>query len=240
MSAKNRKFICQNLRKKWNQDDMKKAVRAVEQGNMGLKRASKSFQVPRTTLQRMVKKVKTNDFPIANIINSKLGREPVLGYAIEEELVEYILKMESQFYGLTRKDLCRMAYTLAIKNKIKNPFKNGIAGRTWLDTFLRRHKNVLSPRRPTGTSFARALGFNKENIKIFFDNLEVQYEKHNYSPHQIYNVDETGLSVVPSRIPKVIGRKGKRQIAAITSAERGSLVTMVAICSPNVGLPEKK
>lgn len=33
----------------------------------------------------------------------------------------------------TRKGLRRMAYTLAIENIIKHPFKNGNDGRSWLD-----------------------------------------------------------------------------------------------------------
>jgi hypothetical protein len=93
---------------------------------------------------------------------------------------------------------------------------------------LRRHNDQLSMRRPTGTSFARVLGFNKENVTEFFNNLEALHEKHNFGPHRVFNVDETGLAVVPSRLPKIIARKGKRQVASITAAERRSLVTMVA------------
>lgn len=226
-----RKFVCKNLRKKWDKDDMEQAINSVNNGHMGLKTASKTFKVPRTTLQRMARAAKTGDLPVGDVASTKLGRKTVFSDAVEKELVEYILKMEAQFYGLTKKDLCRMAYTVAIRNDVEHPFRNGIAGRSWLDGFLRRHNDQLSMRRPTGTSFARALGFNKENITEFFNNLESLYEKHNFGPHRVFNVDETGLSVVPSRLPRVIARKGKRQIASITSAERGSLVTLVAAMS---------
>ncbi|XP_072945514.1 uncharacterized protein [Epargyreus clarus] len=122
-----------------------------------------------------------------------------------------------------------MAYMLAVRNNLQNPFgESGIAGKTWLRLFLKRHKDKLSIRRPTGTSFARAFGFNKENVDNFFQLLEGIYEKNNYSADRVYNVDETGLTIVQSRIPEVIGRRGKRQIASLTSAERGSLVTIIA------------
>jgi hypothetical protein len=65
---------------------------------------------------------------------------------------------------------------------------------------------INCPRRPTGTSFARVLGFNKENVTEFFNNLEALYEKHNFGPHRVFNVE----------------------VASITAAERRSLVTMVA------------
>lgn len=34
-----------------------------------------------------------------------------------------------------------------------------------------------------------------------------------------------GLTVLQSKIPEAIGHKGKRQIASLTSLERGSLLT---------------
>ncbi|CAH2102825.1 unnamed protein product [Euphydryas editha] len=49
---------------------------------------------------------------------------------------------------------------------------------------------------------------------------------------RIFNVDESGLSIVQSKIPKIIARKGKKQIGAMTSAERGSLITIVICMSP--------
>ncbi|XP_050509245.1 jerky protein homolog-like [Diabrotica virgifera virgifera] len=81
------------------------------------------------------------------------------------------------------------------------------------------------------TSYARVQGFNRPAVKEFFDLLEVEYTRKNYSPDRVYNVDETGLTIVQSKVPQVIGRKGKRQIGALTAAERGSLVTLVCAMS---------
>ncbi|GBP08867.1 hypothetical protein EVAR_78264_1 [Eumeta japonica] len=95
-------------------------------------------------------------------------------------------------------------------------------------------KTPVLEKKPTGTSFARAFGFNKDNVNNFFQLLDEIYEKNKYPPNRIYNVDESGLTVVQSRIPQVIGHRGKRQIAALTSAERGSLVTIV-VCMNATG-----
>lgn len=162
------------------------------------------FSVPRTTLQRLCK----SDLTPEDAINIKLGRRTVLGEELERALAQYVLEMEAKFYGLTRKDLKRMAYSLAIQNGIKHPFKNNVAGRGWLDLFLGRNKDVLSIRRPTGTSFSRAKGFNKENVATFFNNLDGVYEKFNFPSSRIFNVDETGLTVVQNKIVQVVGRKG--------------------------------
>lgn len=139
--------------------------------------------------------------------------------------------MESKFYGLTRQDVRKMAYQLAVKNNIEHPFRNNIEGRAWLDHFLLRHKDKLSIRSPTGTSNARAQGFNKEAVDKLFDLLEEEFLKHNYPPKRIFNVDERRLSIAQSKMVKVIGLQGKRQVGNITAAERGSLVRVVSAMS---------
>ena len=50
-------------------------------------------------------------------------------------------------------------------------------------------------------------------------------DRHHYGPHDIWNVDETGPTKVikPTR---VVAKKGEKQVRAITSAERGTLITV--------------
>ena len=215
----------QNKRKRWNEEDMAKAIIAVREKKMGTLKAAKQFSVPRTTLQTLSKDTSLTPQLAAS---KKLGRKTVLGDKLEKMLVEYLLFMEATYFGFTITDLRRLAYQLAIRNGLPHPFKADEAGRAWADLFLQRHKSVLSIRKPTGTSYARALGFTKEHVKNFFDILEDAYIEHQYPADRVYNVDETGLTVVQSKIPNIIGRKGKRQIGALTSAERGSTMTVVA------------
>lgn len=54
--------------------------------------------------------------------------------------------------------------------------------------------------------------------------------KFQFSPSRVFNVDESDLSRVPNKIPKVAG-KGKRAVSKVTSAEKGQLVTIVCCCS---------
>lgn len=98
---------------------------------------------------------------------------------------------------------------------------------------MKRHKQRLSFRTPTGTSYARAVGFNKARMDEFYDLLDKLYEEHKFPADRIFNVNETDVSIVQSKIPKVIARRGKRQIGALTSAERGTLITIVCCMSPS-------
>jgi hypothetical protein len=78
---------------------------------------------------------------------------------------------------------------------------------------------------------AREKGFSRAAANGFFDIIEAEFEKHIYNPNRILNVDESGLSVVQNKIPKVVALKGKRQVGVMASAERGSQNTGIACMS---------
>lgn len=165
---------------------------------MGSKMASKIYNVPKTILLRMARSNK--EIPVAEVVVTKIGCKPVLPPDIEKQLVEYLLEMESKYFGLTRSDIKSMAFQLAKKNGIPNPFSKltESAGRAWLKSFMKRHP-CLSFRSPTGSSVSRALGFTRANVEVFFKLLDSVYADHSYLPKRIFNVDETGLSVVQSK-----------------------------------------
>lgn len=49
-----------------------------------------------------------------------------------------------------------------------------------------------------------------------------------YEAHQIWNMDETGFSTVPTKIGRVVSRRGIRHVGSVAAQERGTLVTMAA------------
>lgn len=122
--------------------------------------------------------------------------------------------MDKRFYGLRLRDIKHMAFQLAISNNLKHPFNvsKKSAGKKWLRAFLHRHPE-LSIRTPQATSAARIKGFNPEAINSFLDIYESEMEKIKYSPYRIYNVDETGITVVQHKQSKIISVKGKKQEA---------------------------
>lgn len=208
---------------------MRKAVNSVKNKEMGLLKASKIYNVPRSTLKDYVKKDSSD---LENVINVPLGRKPVLAPDIEGQLVNYCLIMEKSFYGLTMKDLKRMAFQLAIRNNIKHTFSidKKTAGRKWLRLFLKRHPQ-LSIRKPQALSMSRIRGFTPENVSAFFSLLKPELVKIKFSAARLYNVDETGITAVQHNSQKIISLKGKQQVHKLSSAERGSLVTVVIAVS---------
>ena len=67
--------------------------------------------------------------------------------------------------------------------------------------------------------------FNRTNVNLFYNNLESLYTRFHFEPHNIWNVDETGLTTV-QKPSKILAPKGVKQVGAVTSAEGGKLVTL--------------
>lgn len=137
---------------------------------------------------------------------------------------------------MTTKELRRLVYQLAEKNNCKHNFdrESEMAGKDWADKFMKRHPE-LSLRKPEGTSGARAMGFNRVAVSQFFNVLTKVIDEHRLTPDRIYNCDETGVTVNPKQLSKVIAANGQRQVGALISAERGNTVT-VEICFSDSGL----
>ncbi|CAH1975097.1 unnamed protein product [Acanthoscelides obtectus] len=221
----------------WTETSMEHALQAVRNGE-SIRKASLIYNIPFSTLLKHVKSNKTT---------KSLGRfKTVFTPEEEQEFVTHIKELDSRFYGLTRRDLCVLAYQYAEANHIIHCFKNNAAGHQWYQNFMKRHPE-LSLRTPEPTSVARASGFNRPQVERFFENLRDVIEKNNILPEHMYNVDETGIQTSRNRPPKVISLKGKKGVGAISSSERGTLVTALFCCSaagayipPTLVFPRKK
>lgn len=64
---------------------------------------------------------------------------------------------------------------------------------------------------------------------VFRENCKgAKEEKDQYFPDRIYSVGDSSITVVKSKVAKVIGLEGKKQIALLTSGERGTLIKFVS------------
>ena len=212
---------------------MKQAISAVKSERLGLNKAAEHFNVPKATLIRHLHG--SNKFARDGL--KTLGRSADLPADIEQDLVDHILLLESRFYGLTRASLLSLAYEVAEKNNVKTRFNSETkkAGKDRLRSFLLRHPEI-SLRVPEATSLARAAGFNRQRVGEFYKLLDKIVTDENLSAERTYNMDETGFSMV-QKPQKVFARKGKHQVGAITSCERGRNVTFVCCVCGTSCLP---
>ena len=149
-----------------------------------------------------------------------MGCKPIIPPALEEKHFEYLLLIERKSFGCTGDDVRRPAFQLAVQNKIPGPFAivKEAVGKDWFKSCMKRHRDKLSLRQPTGTPTARATGFSKEQVGICFDLYGKELAVHDYPPSLIFNVGETGLTLFQKKQPKILALKRKRHIIALTAA----------------------
>lgn len=213
-------------RESWDENNMQEAIVAVKAKRMGWLLASKTFNVPFGTLRRRASKEEGWKKGYIG------GHKSTFNENLENELVQHIKKMESMFFGLTTDNVRKLAFQIAEAKQIPHRFstKTKMAGWTWLNGFRQRNPTI-SLRSPESTSAARARAFNKVQIAKYFQMLSGVLDEHKFQPNDIWNMDESGITTVPSKNTKILATKGRKQVGVLSSAERGQRLT--AVCCMN-------
>ena len=217
-----RTYERKSKRGSYGKEALDTAIEKVKNGEMSKRKASLTYGVPRKTLNRHLHGLVQKP--------GSLGRfKSVFNREYEEAIVAHAVNLQRMFFGLSTGDIRKLAFDLAVKLGVKHPFKNGKAGKCWLQGFLARNPQ-LSLRSPESTSLARAVGFNKPVVMKFFEIYKEELTKHSFSADRIWNADESGLTVVhtPGRI---LAKRGDKQVGRITSGEKGETVTIICATS---------
>ena len=196
-------------RKQWSEESMLGAIKAVQEGTLGVNRAALEFAVPKTTLKdRLSGRV---------IHGSSCGARPYLSKEEEKELVNFITTCSKMGYGKTRKEVLALVEA-AIEKKgreLKNPISNG-----WWTRFQERWPN-LRLRRGDPFSVARDKMTDRAIFENYFSLLRETLEEHGLKnrPGQIYNCDESGMPLEHTP-PKTIAIKGTKKVRQITCGNK--------------------
>lgn len=195
---------------------------------MSLRKAANKHNLNHVSLLRYKRKREADgDENGTSIFMGYVAHNRVFTDSQEKTFAKYLMRCADIYYGLRPKEVRKLAYELAIKYKLKQPVswvENEIAGIDWFSAFMKRNPE-LSIRVAQATSLSRATSFNKTNVAVFYDNLQKIMDREKFEPQNTYNVDETGITTV-QKPDRVVARRGVRQIGSVTSAERGTLVTV--------------
>ncbi|XP_045469070.1 MFS-type transporter clz9-like [Harmonia axyridis] len=203
---------------------IKNALDDIDKGK-SIRGAALEYGIDRNTLRNYLRD--RQKLTKINELGSQFKTSQIFSIEEEKKLVNYLLTCSKMNYGLTRKEAQKLACEYAKINSKRVPqswTSNKSAGKDWFRGFMRRNSE-LSLRIPEATSLSRSTSFNKKNVADFFENLRNVREKYKFEAHNIYNCDETGCTTVQN-CPKVLAGKHVRQVGQVTSAERGSLVTV--------------
>ncbi|XP_025831091.1 uncharacterized protein LOC108740166 [Agrilus planipennis] len=204
---------------------MEMALTAYKSGVKSLSECNRDYGISKATLLRHIR----NTNKTAKGSRKVLGRNPTFNKEIEKLLCHHILEFSWGLFGLTIRDVRRLAFDLAEKNSIPHQFnkEKRAAGKKWYYNFMRRNEN-LSLRQPESTTLNLIKGFNKQNITEFFDLLQKLCDTHKIDATRIFNMDESGFSTVAKKCQRVIALKGVRAVGSVSSGERG--VNTTAVC----------
>ena len=98
----------------WEEEMMERALAAYRNGDMGLNCAARPYSVPKATLKRRIDGTNINAVGHTQLF----GRTADLPEEVETDLVNHVLLLEERLFGLTRKDLRRLAYEMAEINNL--------------------------------------------------------------------------------------------------------------------------
>lgn len=215
-----RKYRRKTTRGSWTEQTLKAALNDIENGR-SLRQVSIAFGIPRSTLQ--------DHRRAGNFSKLSLGRKPVFSKDEENELLLQVIKLGQLFYGITPLEIKKCAYAYAHKNNLKHPFTNEAAGRDWLEGFIKRNPRI-SLRKPEAISVNRIQAFNKQEVTLFYDNLNKLMDRYKFLQSRIFNADETGITTV-QRPGKIYAERGQKRVGYVTSAERGKTTTVLCAFS---------
>ena len=191
--------------------------------------AAKFYGIDRMTLKRFMKRQEQTpaDQDVLTGFSHLAKTKQVLNNTYERELATHVTKLSDTYFRISAKECRVLAFELAIANDITDPTswqENRKAGLDWFEPFRNRHK--LSIRVPQATSIARDTDFNSRVGNSFYDNLAFVMDQPAFEPQDVYNCDESGCHTVQTP-GKIITKRGQKRVAAITSRERGELVTLL-------------
>ena len=109
-------------------------------------------------------------------------------------------------------------------------------GSTWLRGFLNRHPE-LSSKFASGLNRQRTLSSKPGSIKDYFQKLQMLLRKHNFLPHNIYNMDEKAFLLGMSNRAKVIMRRGRGPPQEIENGSREWIIVVETCSANNTMLP---
>lgn len=202
---------------------MKDAINDVIQRKQLIKVAARQHNIPFATLRRHAKKLVLKPGEI-NLGNCK---RQIISDDAEKQLSEHIREMQLIGFGLTRTDVMKLAFDYCQLNDVPTKWSNGTASADWLEGFMKRHRE-LSLRKPELLSVARAMSMNEPVVKAYFELLRTAIEDLKLkNGSSLYNMDESGLTLVPSA-RLIVGKRGERAVHQICNSERGEITTVVA------------
>ncbi|CAH2097857.1 unnamed protein product [Euphydryas editha] len=152
----------------YNQDNVKKALKAVKETGISLRKAAAAFGIPVATLAR-----KNNLDPEKT--KSKTGPGTVLSNDEEDSIAKWVLHRAEIGAPVTKSELLDNVQKYVKTIEKKTPFTDDRPSRHWWESFRKRHPE-LSIRKPQQLSATRA-AVTQQDLQDWFKNNQEYLQK---------------------------------------------------------------
>ena len=200
--------------KNWSDGRMEKAVEAIKNHGLSVRRAAEEYAVPKSTLHDRVS---------GRVLAGRCSGPPK--YLTDEEEVElerYLTHCSSVGFARSRQQVIQIVQEVVTHKGMVATMTHG-----WWESFRRRHPK-LTLRTAAPMSYARAMASDPDVINNYYDLLECTLNLMD-KPAQIFNLDETGMPLDHSP-PRVVARCGQKHPSAVGSGDK-SQITVLSCCS---------
>jgi hypothetical protein len=193
-------------RKKYSEEALEQAVRAVEDDGMSFRQASEEYGVPHTTIRDRVK----------GLHGPSMGQPTVLTSVEEEMICDYAKMLAEWGFPFTGEDLRHFVKAYLDKKGVSgNRFNDNLPTHRWVATFLSRHKD-LSLRKSNSIKRSRA-AVSREDVYKFFGHFLKSVE--GVDPANLFNFDETCIKD-DMRLQKGICKKGVKYFETVVNTTK--------------------
>lgn len=209
----------------WTELDMQTAVFAVEFEGISEREAARRYNVGRSSLHNWLNGLVTTH---------KKGPDTHLGMPIEKMLKQWVLgRVES---GFPVSKLSLRVKVGEIASELGRPFPGGLPGTGWFKRFKARHPD-LALRSPSSLSRARARCFNKVAVSSFFTNYKYTINNGAYPVTNIWNADETGVTIGRDNGMHVLAKGGMKEVSQIVPDSKEWVTIMCAVSAAGTKIP---
>lgn len=192
---------------RYTEDALKAALTDIRCNGMGIRKACRTYDVPKTTIQDRLSG-KTSDHL------KKTGPPPILTVEGESKIANWALNIAKCGFPIKKIDLLETVIKIAKDTGKIHLFKNGVPGQKWYSNFLKRHQEI-SLREAETINKARAV-VTEESVRLWFRELNTFLEANDLQdlmkdPNRIFNGDESGFALCP-KTGKVLAPKGWKNL----------------------------
>lgn len=183
----------------YSEKNLRDALQAVRNKQLGKSAACKLYNIPRSTL---VRKLEKNSVDAA--VKTKPGPPPLLTNEVEDELVKFLKDRAKSGCPLNKKETVKTAEKIAEKLGIRE----GRLGKQWYYLFMKRHPELkstfISPRtrrqvQVTEKDLRDWHSEIKNLICSYIKNDQNKIEQLLNDPRRIFNLDKCGFNLFDAK-----------------------------------------